>query len=275
MIHQAIIPIAGLGSRIAPLSAAVPKALLPLPDPHFILSEAATAGVSEALLVVSPQHAEPLRRYEAAARAAGDDLPAVRYIVQESPAGFGDAVLLAHSALDGGPVLVMLGDHVHVAEPSQPTCAAQVAAAMATFGGQAMVGVQPVGEDELCRVGVAAGEPVGGAVLRCTAFAEKPSVEAARLRLRIAGLPAGQYLAHAGIYAFGPEIFDHLQRLAAERRQGELQLADAQAALLAARPDGYFLCRIAGRALDTGTPDNYIAAWRAMLAAQADSLEKL
>ena len=91
-------------------------------------------------------------------------------------------------------------------------------------------------------------------------------IEAARARLVTPGLAAGRYLAHCGIYLFRRAIFDCLKEL--ERSLagtgGEVALADAQSLLLRRHPREYFLVRIAGRALDTGTPGGYAATVAAM-----------
>jgi UTP-glucose-1-phosphate uridylyltransferase len=129
-----------------------------------------------------------------------------------------------------------------------------------------MIGMQPVNEQQLSRVGVAAGRAIGGRTYLCTAFVEKPDAQTARRRLTVEGLPDGQYLAHAGLYAFTPEIFGCISRLRDGGAYGtELELAHAQQMLLELTPEDYFLYRIAGRALDVGTPDGYAAAfaqWR-------------
>jgi UTP--glucose-1-phosphate uridylyltransferase len=246
---------------------------------HRVLAEVAAAGVSEAAVVVSPNHEAMLRAYLQAVSGGpfAKDLPErTVMIVQDRPLGFGHAVWLAKKFAGRSPFLVMLGDHVHVARAGRPPCAAQVARAFARWGGAAMTGVQPVGAGELPRVGVAGGAPLGGGVYRCTAFIEKPGRATARRRLRTPGLPRGLFLAHCGIYAFSPAIFDCLAELMGARGAGrrgsparapggEVQLADAQGLLLAWRPADYRLIRIEGRAYDTGTPAGYIATLKGLL----------
>ena len=61
-ISKALIPIAGLGTRMRPLSQVVPKAMLPLVDGagrvrpivHYICAEAHAAGAEQIVLVISP-----------------------------------------------------------------------------------------------------------------------------------------------------------------------------------------------------------------------------
>ena len=279
MIRHAIIPIAGKGTRMYPVARAVPKALLPLVDPedqlrcvlHAICAEAAGAGVTDACVVVSPGQQATVEAYFTQARVSGgEDLPdRIVFVEQTTPAGFGDAVLQAADFAAGRPVLLMLGDHVHLSPPGKPGCAAQVVRAYTDRDQPAaMVGVQTVGAEELCRVGTAAGEPVGGGVYRCTAFIEKPSLAQARKHLMTPGLAERTWLAHGGIYAFGPEIFDCLaERARADRASGaEVELAAAQAMLLDRHPDNYLLRLLDGQVHDTGNPAGYaqaFAAWRA------------
>ena len=355
-IRKAVIPIAGAGTRLAPLTHVVPKALFPLVDAqdrcrpvlHWIAAQAAAAGVTDLAIVLSPAQLPMVRAYldslgAAAGRsakpsrlarvltAAAPPLPRrIELLVQDRPAGFGDAVLQAQAFVGKERFLLLLGDHVYL--PQGPSCPQQVAAAFARCGGAAMIGVQPVSADDLPRVGVAAGEPLaatnskcpppragatlaagatlkrseaklGGvppcdapAVYRCRAFIEKPTLAQARRTLLTPGLPPGKYLAHCGIYAFTDEIFDCLRALAARsgrpqarsidvppqarstagrlqarstvggsrRAQSpapaELELAAAQSLLLHRHGQDYYLCRIAGTALDTGTPATYARA---------------
>ncbi|MFA6132699.1 MAG: sugar phosphate nucleotidyltransferase [Phycisphaerae bacterium] len=269
MIRKAVIPIAGLGTRMGPLARIVPKAMFPLVDReghawpviHIICREAAAAGLAEAIVVVLPQHLGIVESYFAA---LGESerrlLPRISLVTAEAR-GFGYAVLKASDCLDRESFMLFLGDHVHLAEAGVLPCAAQLAAAYARRGGAAMIGMQSVGEAELSKVGVAGGEPLGEDTYLCRHFVEKPDLATARSRLASPHLPQGQYLAHCGIYIFAPEILDCLRTLEAAQVPGtELQLAAAQSMLLAHRPDSYYLFRIRGRAYDTGTPEGYATA---------------
>jgi len=274
MIGKAIIPIAGLGTRLWPITKVLPKAMLPLPAAdnallpvmHWICAEAAAAGITHALLVVSPNQRRMVAEYIDAAK--GDSLlplPArVELTDQRRRTGLGAAVMKGVDFAGGEAFMVLLGDHVYIAGRGAKACAAQVAQAHADSGGSAMIGVQPVQAGEISRVGVPRGEPIGRRVYRCTDFVEKPDPRTAQKRLATPGLAAGKYLAHCGIYIFDPEIFDCLAEIEGKRspaaKNEELQLADAQGELLRRHPEDYYLYRINGRAYDTGTVDNYAKA---------------
>ncbi len=274
-ITKAIIPVAGLGTRLRPISYVVPKAMMPLADRkgrmlpvlHYILEEAAAAGAAHAAVIVSPPHIDMLRRYMAAVIEMNmPHLPQVEFLVQEEPLGFGHAVMMGRDFVGRQPFMLMLGDHVHVPAAGSEPCSRQVANAFAQRGGVAMIGMQPVDADELPRVGVARGEPLDGRVFRCAEFVEKPDLATARSRLVTPGLAADHFLAHAGIYIFDAEIFDLISELATRpRAKGkEVQLADAQSMLLQRHPDEYYLYHIAGTAHDTGTPAGFAATQKAM-----------
>lgn len=270
-LTKAVIPIAGLGTRMGPLCRAVPKALLPLPAPgpgmrpvvHEILAEVSAADIDEAGLIVRPDHREAVSRYLEVARAEGaDDLPEVTLIDQPQPEGFGEAVLRASDFTDGKAFLLMLGDHVFDVPAGGEGPAREVAGSFSQYQPAAMVGVQVVGEAELAKVGACRGSVIEEGVYRCTRLIEKPSVQAAREQLRTPGLAGGQYLAHAGVYAFGPEMMETLAAMADEpRREGqELELADAQLRLLESGSE-YLLRRVTGRPEDTGSIGGYAAAF--------------
>jgi len=273
MVAKAVIPVAGLGARLRPLSSVLSKALLPLydgrrlrPVVHYVCAEAFSAGAEQVALIVPPGQEELFRTYFAAAGQAGDrDLPGGIEYIPAAPLGFGYAVAQARTFVGDRPFLVLLGDHVHLAEEGRPTCAAQVASAFAGQGGAAMIGVQVVDGSALCSVGAAAGRPVGRDLYLCTAFAEKPALALARKTLTTPGLGEDRFLAHCGIYLFAGEMFDCLAEVAAGLPAGrELALADAQGLLLKRRPRDYYLLKVAGRALDVGTPAAYAQAWEAM-----------
>ncbi len=273
-IQKAIIPVAGRATRLGPLSAVLPKALLPLPSPtgqvrpvvDFICQEASQAGIDEVALIVSPGQQELFKVYFTEARKSSEHhLPdRIEYIVQQSPAGFGDAVLLAKDFADNRPFVLLLGDHVYRAGESGRPCGAQVTEAASNFDAVAMIGVQPVGPGQLGFVGVAGGASIGPRVYRCTAFIEKPDLESARSELVTAGLEGDQFLAHCGIYIFGPEIFDCLSELAGQDRPpgSEIELAAAQSKLLDRYPGRYYLFHIEGRCFDVGTQVGYIQTFK-------------
>ena len=269
MIRKALIPVAGRATRLMPVSSVVPKAMFPLVDEcnkirsvlHVICRQAASAGIESIGIVVSPWQTAMVREYfKAVQQSNPDGLPGhIEYLVQPRPKGFGDAVMQAAEFVGDEPFMLLLGDHIYVEDCNKPSCPAQVAKAFESVSGVAMVGMQLVSTEELSRVGVAAGSEINKDIYRCSDFVEKPDPVTAQQRLITQGLPEGTFLAHCGIYIFTPEIFACLQRLGnmIKTPDKEIELAEAQNMLLKKYPNKYYLCKIAGRAYDIGTPEGY------------------
>ncbi len=279
IIKKAVIPVAGQGTRMGPITKAVPKAMFPLvdsrgrlrPTVHHICMEASAAGIDRVALIVSPLTIDLLHRYFAAAsRESAVELPVnIDFITQPSPRGLGDALMLAQNFVGSEAFMLLLGDHVYVSDDRSRPCGAQVVEAFAERRGAAMVGMQVVGPERLSTVGVARGRLVKDNVYVCGELIEKPDAATARQRLVSPDLGEERFLAHGGIYLFTPEIFDCLRELTTAYRPAgeELQLTDAQAILRRRHPEDYFLVRIAGQCFDAGTPEGYAAACAAILEA--------
>jgi UTP--glucose-1-phosphate uridylyltransferase len=132
VIDTAVVPLAGLATRIQPLARAYPKEMLPLGDRpvlHHVLEELAGAGIRHVVFVLGPR-AETVQRYfdripeldarlEERGRGRGADpmwacVAGVRltYVVQEKPVGVADAVSRAADVIGDRPYLVHMGDSV-------------------------------------------------------------------------------------------------------------------------------------------------------------------
>ncbi len=253
-----------------PVSAVIPKALLPLVDAegrcrcvlHLILAEAAEAGIEQAIVMVSPGQQRAVGDYLSAADDAG--LPEVVFVEQESSRGLGHAVSCAQPVVAGETFMVLLGDHLRLPAAGAKPCTVQAVECFDGFRGHAVVGMQVVDVDQVDRVGVACGEPVApGKVFRCRHIVEKPSAAVARESLQIPGLGEGAFLAHAGVYIFRPTIFTCLRELV-DGADGEIGLTEAQALLLEKAPGESYLLRVDGQVLDVGYPAGYAAAAEAV-----------
>jgi len=269
MVRKALIPVAGKGTRLIPVTKVIPKALFPLVDGggkirtvlDVICRQAVWAGAKDIGIVISPWQSDLIKKYLAGAR---DNIPQkelsnIEFITQQTPNGFGDAVLRARDFVADEPFMLLLGDHIQIPDKGVPACGHQLALAFDSMDAQAMVGVRAVTQEELSRVGAAAGVPVRQNIYSCTCFIEKPDLKTARQRLHTPGLAADNFLAHCGLYVFSPKIFDCLEEVRAKPNStaDELELADAQNLLLKKYPKKYFLYKINGRAYDMGTPEGY------------------
>jgi UTP--glucose-1-phosphate uridylyltransferase len=216
VVRRAVIPAAGRGTRMLPFTLAVPKELAPLgskPAIHWVLDEAAAAGLEEAILVTSPGK-ELLRRYVELAQDDGA-WPGlrVRYVVQAEPTGLADAVTLCASMLGQDPFALLLPDNL----PLAPGYRLDSLLARFVEGEAAVVGVLELDHRSsglYGRSGRIEHRPVAPGVIEISRLHDK---EPGRLEI-----PPGPPLLRAcGRYVFGHEIMTLLEE-SGRARNGEL-----------------------------------------------------
>ena len=285
-VRKAVITAAGRGTRQYPASTAVQKEMFPLVDRdgltkpviQIIGEEAIDSGIEQICIIVQPGEEHLYRDYfrrmdtdtvrafrgKDWAILASEKLQAfgerLSFAEQHAPDGFGHAVYQAKAFVGDEPFLLLLGDHVYVSD-TKDRCAKQLLNVYDRQpGGQppdSVTAVQPTVERLLHLFGVIAGSPVDAerGVYRADRIVEKPSVELARSGMVTPGLPAGNYLAHFGMWVFSPRIFDSLEYLIENdlRDRGEIQLTAAQEHLRQ-HSDTYWAVVTEGQRYDTGIP---------------------
>ncbi|MCX7992439.1 MAG: sugar phosphate nucleotidyltransferase [Fimbriimonadales bacterium] len=286
MLRKAIVPMAGLGTRLYPISVVLPKGLMPfaLPDGRVttgleLITEALFAvGLEQIAIVVSPEN-RPV--YEAFLEGGGaryalarskrseiqqtyESLQRLRcritFVEQSELLGLGHAVWCARRFAEGEPALVLLGDHIPL-PLGDPTPIAEVIRLHATHHTPAY-GVHRVPRDKVVLYGILKGESTD--VPRCYRLLklhEKPTPEYAHRYLRTSGLASDEFFAHSGVYAFPPALWEVLDALASEHdpSQGEWTLTLAQQRLLQRMPAYLYDSEHAG--LDFGTAQEYRSAF--------------
>ena len=195
---KAIIPVAGIGTRLRPHTHTVPKALVPVagkPIVGHILEELSPLGVQEIVLVTGYM-GDRVTEYVAEAYPHLD----VCCVNQEERLGLGHAIYLTRECVENEPVLIVLGDTVVTADYS----------ALAS-GGRTLIGVKEV--DDPQRFGVVELQDD-----RVKSVVEKPDVPPSNLA--IVGL---YYIANS------PLLFECLEEIVEKdiRTKGEYQLTDA------------------------------------------------
>jgi UTP-glucose-1-phosphate uridylyltransferase/mevalonate kinase len=277
--RKAVIPAAGFGTRLFPASKAVKKELFPVVDgtgrakPAIlaIVEELIDSGIEQIAIVVQESDRpefeslfESLPGIDNYRKLSSEDQAYcerlleigrhISYVVQESQEGFGHAVLCARDWVGGEPFLLALGDHVYRAKGTE-SCTRQLLDVHERYGAS-LVGVKEIDEDALGRFGCVGGRWIEDGVLEISQFVEKPTLEEARLRLRVDGLSRHQYLGLFGQYVLSPTVFDLLQDEVDNRRGvGELQLTPSLDRLRI--QDGFFGLRVNGRSYDIGVPESY------------------
>ena len=131
MIKQAIIPLAGLGTRLLPLTSVIPKELLPIngkPGLEYIIDECIDAGINDIIFIISPQK-KMIKDYF-----YNDDFykkiikkkkdkrilkefnkilnyrKRIKFVYQTKPLGTGDAILKTKKFIKSNFFLVLLPD---------------------------------------------------------------------------------------------------------------------------------------------------------------------
>ncbi len=253
-IRKAVIPAAGFGTRFLPFTRAVPKEMIPLVDKpviQYVVEEAAAAGITEILIVISSgktaiqDHFHPAAELEARLKASGkeellaelaaiDALANIHYVYQHELNGLGDAVARARTFVGHEPFALLLGDTVLTGDP--PVIGQLVEAHERT--GAAVVALEEVPREKVNRYGIADAVSRDGRLYEVRALVEKPDPATAPGNLAIASR-----------YVFTPEIFAELDRTG-RGRGGEIQLTDAMKLLLTHQP--LYGLRFEGRRHDIG-----------------------
>lgn len=232
MITKAIIPAAGLGTRVLPASKAVPKEMLPIVDKpaiQYIVEEAVAAGITDILIItnrgkgVIEDHFDHSFELEHLLEAHGgkdeilSELKSVArmaniyFIRQREPKGLGHAVLCAKSFVKDEPFAVMYGDDVII---SKEPVAGQLIDAYKKYGKPA-VGIKEVSKEAILKYSSMKLEHIENNIYNITDMIEKPSPD------KIFSL-----YSILGRCILTPEIFDILERIP-NGAGGELQLTDA------------------------------------------------
>lgn len=275
----AVIPLAGLASRLYPVTKIVPKALLPIPGKDgslrptvdWIVREAIDSGVEEIILVVSPRDGELITKYftetppENVENVAGERIlnawndlknlgDRLRFIYQQEPAGFGDAVLQTKEIVGSEPFVLLLGDHLYKSH-SAISCVQQVLKVGEEFG-KGVLGVRRRNESEIHQYGVVGVRAIDNqiTVYELTDMREKPTLNAETATLRIPGNNKPEYFCVFGIYLLPGQFMEYLEN-AKQLSKCELDLSAALRTWI--HQDGGFAYEVAGDFFDVGTPANY------------------
>ena len=237
-IRKAVIPVAGLGTRMLPFTKAVPKEMLPIGNKPLIqhaVEEVIASGIKEVILVAPPgksiirEHFSRNRSLEATLQQRGrksdaeairslSELAEIRIACQEKPLGLGHAVACARELVNGEPFALILPDAFIVAE--RP-CLAQLMECYEQLPAS-YIATREVLAEEVSRFGMIEVSPVEqgqwpGRLYQVSGLVEKPAPAATPSRFGIFGR-----------YLLEPEIFECLERAAPDRNH-ELQLSDALA----------------------------------------------
>lgn len=260
-VRKAIIPAAGLGTRLLPNTKSIPKEMLPLVDKpvlQYIVEEAVAAGVEE-ILIITNRGKSPIEDYfdyapDLEARLLSDgkekeartvrevaDMADVYFLRQKETKGLGHAIWRAKSFVGDEPFGILLGDDIMLSET--PVLKQLVDAAETNHC--SAIAVREFPGEEICKYSsVKLEEKLSDRVYRIGDMNEKPTM-AERL----------SNYAIMGRYVLTPAIFDILANTA-PGRNNEIQLTDGMKQLCHVEP----MCAVdfEGRRYDTGNLNGYL-----------------
>jgi UTP--glucose-1-phosphate uridylyltransferase len=233
-VDFAVVPVAGRGSRLLPLTKSQPKEMLPVgrkPVVQYVVEELARCGIGRLLFVTGPgktaienhfdidaeliAHLRETGREELLLELAfeREDLEYF-YTRQRRQLGLGHAVLCARPVVGEQSFVVALGDSI-IGLHAQSGVVRTMIEQFEASGADAVVAFEEVPRKEVIHYGIAQPRDQAAAVFELDDLIEKPAVSQAPSNLAVAAR-----------YVFSPMIFDCLQKTP-PGAGGEIQLTDA------------------------------------------------
>ena len=237
-IRKAVIPAAGLGTRVLPATKAQPKEMLVIVDKpalQYLVEELVESGIEE-ILIVTGRNKESIQNHfdysyelERTLEEKGkhellkvvnniSKLSNIYYVRQRNPLGLGHAIGCAEAFVGDEPFVVLLGDDIIYTDEAKGEIPVtkQLINKYNELNGGTILGVQEVPEKEVDKYGIIAPlNKIDDKTVEVDNFVEKPSLAEAPSKL-----------AALGRYVLEPEIFEYLKETKLGKG-GEIQLTDA------------------------------------------------
>lgn len=270
-VRKAVIPVAGLGTRMLPATKAIPKEMLPIVDKpliQYVVNECVAAGIKEIVLVTHSSKNSIENHFDTSfeletmleKRVKRQLLDEVRsicprdvtimHVRQGQAKGLGHAIMCAHPIVGNEPCAVVLPD-VIIDDAANDLSKDNLAAMLDLYDetGYSQIMVEPVPMSKVSSYGIvdinghtlAAGESVA-----MNAIVEKPAVS-----------DAPSNLAVVGRYVLSPHIWGWLKRTPLGTGD-EIQLTDTIGLLMREYQVNAF--HITGKSHDCGSKMGYMMA---------------
>lgn len=280
-IRKAIIPVAGFGTRLYPVTRSLKKDFFPIIDKDglvkpvilILLEELVNSGIEEICLVLGgeeerkeyqnffetwlpEEHLRKLnksnRRYENRILEIGKRL---HYVYQYEKRGFGDAVYQCASFVGNEPVLLLLGDTLYKSFGNKP-CTLQLIEAYERYS-KPMMAIHEIPLNMVSYYGITSGEWINKerTVLQMSNITEKPTVAYAEEYLGVE-VPneAKKYYSAFGQYVLTPEVFEQLRHNIAEAENSEKEIELTVALEQIRQKIGMMGIVLNGKMYDMGNP---------------------
>lgn len=261
-ITKAVIPAAGLGTRMLPISKSVPKEMLPIdakPAMQYLVEEAANSGITDILIITSigkesiQRHFTACPQYEKKLLEQGKEelyksivdinsIANIYYLYQHETGGLGQAIRMAKDFVGNQPFAVLYGDDLVI---SEKPATKQLCEVYERYG-KSVAGVKKVSDDVIGKYSSLKVENISDNIYSVSDMIEKPKPEEVFSNLAILGR-----------VVLEPVIFDILDRIP-RGVGGEFQLTDAMALL--SRESGMYAIEFEGTRYDIGNKLNYLCA---------------
>ena len=261
-IRKAVIPAAGLGTRVLPATKAQPKEMLVIVDKpalQYLVEELLAAGIEEILIITGrnkgsiENHFDYSYELERTLEENGkkdllkvvnhiSEMSNIYYVRQKKPLGLGHAISCAEAFVGDEPFVVLLGDEIIYTdkEKGQLPVTKKLVEKYKELQGGTILGVQEVPHKNVSKYGIIKPlKKIDEKTVAVEDFIEKPSVD-----------EAPSNLAALGRYVLEPEIFSYLKNTK-PGKGGEIQLTDA---ILAMKNNGekLYAYNFDGLRYDTG-----------------------
>ena len=263
MIKQAIIPLAGLGTRMLPLTSVMPKELLPIngrPNIEYILEECLAAGINRFIFVIS-KNKQSIKKYffnnsfyEKIIKKKKDKniirefnrlkkyQKMIKFVYQNKPRGTGDAVLKCKKYLKGKFFLMLLPDDLII----KKNCSKEMMDLHKKTGGS-VIATKKVNKKDVSRWGILSIKKKKKNYFQISDVVEKPKVAEAKSNYAIIGR-----------YILPNKILNEITKLKPSQGQGgEIHITDA-IKILINKNEKFFGNIFRGKYLDCGTLKGYI-----------------
>jgi UTP--glucose-1-phosphate uridylyltransferase len=232
-ITVAVVPVAGLGTRLLPATKSQPKEMLPVgrkPVVQYVVDELTRMGMNRVLFITGPGKASIENHFDLndelvrVIRETGKEellaelqfeRAAVQYFYtrQRQLLGLGHAILCAESFVGQQPFVVALGDSI-IGMHAQSDIVQRMMTCFSDKQAVSVIAFEEVAHSDVSHYGIA--KPKGtGEVFEIEDLIEKPSLSEAPSNLAVAAR-----------YVFTPKIFEAIRRIQ-PGKGGEIQITDA------------------------------------------------
>ena len=261
MIKQAIIPLAGLGTRLLPLTSVIPKEILPIngkPNIEYIMDECIEAGINQFIFIIS-KNKEIIKKYFfndsfykkiikkkkdkriiAEFKRLKKYQKMIKFVYQNSPKGTGDAVLKCEKLIKKNFFMMLLPDDLII----NKNCTKEMIKLFKLKKGS-VIATKTVNKKDVSRWGILSIKNKKKRHFQISDVVEKPNT-----------LDAPSNYAIIGRYILPYKIFSEIKKLK-PGQGGEIHITDAIKNLIN-KKNQFFANIFQGKHLDCGTFKSYI-----------------